>query len=169
MLDQVVTSTTRASDRFEARDDWRMVALLPETDEAGASAAMHRLQAAFTEALGPALTVRLIYGLTAPAPAGTLGVAFHQAGQLLVATRRLDSIDRPGVRTGSSAPVAAGERLVGRDAVLGGLATELSPSSSQEGSREAGARLDTLRALLDSGYIDEAEYQTRRTAILDRL
>lgn len=150
-LDRLLASAMRASDHFEFRHTWQLVALLPETDEAGATVALDRLHRAFAKAMGPALTVTVAYGLAIPAPGGTLSVAFHQAGQTLIAQRRRDR------------PAIAGPDHGARDTSAPNARAE------QASALDAGARLESLSRLLSGGQITEAEYAAKRTEILDRL
>jgi hypothetical protein len=150
-LERLLASAMRASDHFEFRHRWQLVALLPETDEAGATVALDRLQRAFAEAMGPALAVSVAYGLAAPGPGGTMSVAFHQAGQDLVARRRRD---RP----------SPGD---GQDDTPRASATGGPPERSDE--PDLRVRLDALASLLAGGQISEAEYTAKRTEILDLL
>jgi hypothetical protein len=152
-LETLLATTTRASDHFEARPPWQVVGLLPETDEAGAAVALDRLQRAFAGAMGPALAVRLAIGLAAPGPGGTLTVAFHQAGRALSSSRR----GRPAAGLAAGQPDRADEAP--STAVMDGQPEDL----------DVGARLDTLLRLLGDGHISEAEYDTKRAEIIDRL
>ena len=140
-LDRLLATSTRASDRYEPRQAWRFVALLPETEEAGATVALERLQRAFADAMGPALAVRLGFGLAAPAPTGTLSVAFHQAGLALGSRHRRDQAT--GVATGDPARRAD--------------------------EADLSSRLDALSRLRDAGLVTDDEYATKRVEILDRL
>lgn len=170
-LEQLLSTTTRASDRYEPRDGWRLVALLPETDMAGATVALERLQAAFSALMGPALTVRIAFGLAAPAPTGTLSVAFHQAHQLLVSQRRRERSGSP--RSEDAARVHGGAiEAAQRHQARSGDSEVSRPTPLDAGGarpRDPGDRLDALTRLLKGGYISEAEYLTKRTEVLDRL
>jgi hypothetical protein len=169
-LDELLLSQTRASDRFEHRPAWRVVALLTETDLAGATAALERIQRAFAEAMGPALAVRIAVGVAAPAPTGTLSVAFHQANQQLVAQHRRGQLVVAPTEE-ASRPM---DRVVpgpGRGVVE---STEAStgPSATTEArtpARDLAERLDALAGLLEGGRISEAEFLAKRAEIVDRL
>jgi hypothetical protein len=163
-LEELLASMTRASDHFEPRAAWRVVALLPETDLAGATTALERLRAAFAEAMGPALAVRLAFGLATPAPTGTLTVAFHQANQQLVSQRRSD---RPRVVAGVSASSGGSGGSIAGDAPESAEGPQrLGPRKT---SHDLGDRLDALTRLREGGYVSEAEYVAKRTEILGRL
>jgi hypothetical protein len=152
-LETLLATTTRASDHFEARPPWQVVGLLPETDEAGAGVALDRLQRAFAGAMGPALAVRLAVGLASPGPSGTLAVAFHQAGRALSSSRR----------SGRAAGLPAGQPDRPDETRSTAVVDE------QPEDLDVGARLDTLLRLLGDGHISEAEYDTKRAQIIDRL
>jgi hypothetical protein len=170
-LEQLLLTTTRASDRYEPRDGWRLVALLPETDLAGGTIALERLQAAFSASMGPALAVRIAFGLAAPAPTGTLSVAFHQANQLLVAQRRRERSGSP--RSEDDARVQGGAIEAAQPHRARRGDGEVSPPTPMETGdappRDPSERFDALTRLLKGGYISEAEYLAKRTEVLDRL
>jgi hypothetical protein len=136
----------------------------------GAVAALERLQGAFAEAMGPALTVRIAFGLAAPAPTGTLSVAFHQANQQLIAQRRRNQIGSippedggrsiDGTTSGSSRGVTAGADESARPSAL---------RDTRAPTRDPALRLDALARLLESGQISEGEYRAKRAEIIDRL
>ena len=169
-VDELLASMTRASDRFEHRPGWRVVALLPETDMAGATAALERLQRAFAEAMGPALSVRIALGLASPAPTGTLSVAFHQAKQQLIAQRRRGHVAPVPPEDGGRAADDATMGPSGEAAASAELSAR--PGATREAlgpARDPAQRLDALARLLQGGQISEGEYSAKRAEIIDRL
>jgi len=169
-LDELLASKTRASDRFEHRPAWRVVALLTETDLAGATTALERLQRAFAEAMGPALAVRIAVGLASPAPTGTLSVAFHQASQQLVAQRRRDQVSHgrpadPDLPMDGTAPGSDSRVMESAEDRSGQNAT----TDARAPARDPAIRLDALARLLQSGLISEGEFLAKRAEILHRL
>lgn len=142
-FDVVLQATTRASDRYARSSPRGVVALLVETDVAGAVTAVERLQTAYRERLGPALRLWVASGVAAPLPDEGLAGAFRAADEALRADRQL-----------------AGRAGDGR--APSGLAA---PSSVDR----VRASLLELDQLLAEGLISGPEHEARRARTLDRL
>jgi hypothetical protein len=121
--------------------------------------------------MGPALAVRIAFGLAAPAPTGTLSVAFHQANQLLVSQRRRERSGSPRSEDDARVQGGAIEAAPPHRARRGdGEVSPPTPMETGDGQpRDPSERFDALTRLLKGGYISEAEYLAKRTEVLDRL
>lgn len=154
ILDEVVATTTRESDRYRAQSAWRVAGLLIEVDEVGAERALERVKAAFASSIGPALPMRLAVGWATPARSGTISAALNDAARSL-------ATDVRGIRAQAASSVRGQDRP---SAASAGQGTPVGPDHGE--TRRA---LETLVGLLADDLISQAEYESKRAEVLARL
>ena len=157
ILDEVVATTTRESDRYWARSAWRMAGLLLEVDDVSAEHALERIKAAFASSIGPALAMRLAVGWATPERSGTIPAAFNEAARSL-------ATDVRGTRAQAASSVP--DHDPPSAAAAGAPADQGVPVGPDHEIRRS---LETLSRLVADDLISQAEYEAKRAEVLARL